>query len=397
LTRRAATGRRGLESVADELRRWLVHRALPLWAGPGFDSANGRFEERLSLRGERISGAPIRLLTQARQIYVYSLAARRHWHDGARALVEKSHASMLRDFYRRDGGDGWIHSILRDGAIADPQRDLYAHAFVLLALASCVEATGRREMLALADETLAFIDRSMRSERSGGYLDALPGDDGLRRQNPHMHLFEALLALWSCSADARYLARAGEMFGLFTSRFFRPDSGILAEYFNAALEPAEGVAGKIAEPGHHYEWIWLLRRFERASGRAVRPYVDALYDHADRHGYDGAGLIVDEVSSDGSHRSGSRRTWPVTEAIKANLTEAALGRPGAEEKAALLGGLLQKHFLTPDPAVGWPAGGWIDRLDEAGIPATDFMPASTLYHVACAIDELERFVHPTAV
>ena len=396
MIRRAATGRPGLESAAEELRQWLVLRALPLWAGPGFDTDNARFEERLSLRGERMPGAPIRLLTQARQIYVYSLATRRRWHDGALELVEEAHASMLRDFYRRDGGDGWIYSVSRDGAIADPQRDLYAHAFVLLALASHVEATGRREALALADETLAFIDLSMRAERSGGYVDAVPGDDGLRRQNPHMHLFEALLALWSCSADARYLARAGEMFGLFTSRFFRPDSGILAEYFNAALEPAEGITGEIAEPGHHYEWIWLLRRFERASGRAVRPYVDALYEHADRHGYDGAGLIVDEVSSDGSQRSRSRRTWPVTEAIKANLTEAALGRPGAEGKAASLGGLLQKHFLTPERG-GCAAGGWIDRLDENGTPATDFMPASTLYHVACAIDELERFVHPTAV
>ena len=374
------------------LCQWLAHRALPLWAGTGFDSENARFEERLSLRGERMPGVPIRLMTQARQIYVYSLAARRQWQDGAQELVEKAYGSMLRGFYRRDGRDGWIHSILRDGTIADPQRDLYAHAFVLLAIASYVEATGRRKALALADETLAFIDGFMRAGQAGGYVDALPPSDGLRRQNPHMHMFEALLALWSCSGEERYLARAGEIFGLFTSHFFRPDSGILAEYFNAALEPAEGIAGTIAEPGHHYEWIWLLRRFERASGRAVRPYVDALFAHADRYGYDSAGLIVDEVLSDGSQRTRSRRTWPVTEAIKANLAEAALGRQDAEGKAAMLAMRLQKFFLTP----GFP-GGWIDRLDENGTPATDFMPASTLYHVACAIDELERFVHPTAV
>lgn len=337
-------------------------------------------------------GVPIRLMTQARQIYVYSLAARRQWYGGAHELVEKAYAAMLRDFYRRDARSGWIHSILRDGTIADPQRDLYAHAFVLLAIASYAQATGRSEALALANETLAFIDGSMRAEQAGGYVDALPPSDGLRRQNPHMHMLEALLALWSCSGEARYLARAGEMFGLFTSRFFRPDSGILAEYFNAALEPAEGVAGKIVEPGHHYEWVWLLRWFERASGRAVGPYVDALYAHADAHGYDGAGLIVDEVLDDGSPLTRSHRTWPVTEAIKANLAEAVLGRARAESKAAALAVQLHKSFLTPDPA-----GGWTDRLDESGAPATDFMPASTLYHVACAIDELDRFVHPTAV
>jgi mannose/cellobiose epimerase-like protein (N-acyl-D-glucosamine 2-epimerase family) len=330
-----------------------------------------------------VPGVPIRLMTQARQIYVYSLAAKRKWYGGAQALVEKAYASMLRDFHRRDDRGGWIYSILRNGAIGDPQRDLYAHAFALLAIASYVEATGKGEALALADETLAFIDGFMRADQAGGYVDAVPPGDGLRRQNPHMHMFEALLALWSCSGEARYLARAGEMFGLFTSRFFRPDSGILAEYFNAALEPAEGISGKIAEPGHHYEWIWLLRRFERASGRAVQPYVDALYAHADANGYDRAGLIVDEVLDDGTQRTRSRRTWPVTEAIKANLTEAALGRSGAESRAAALAVQLGKYFLTADPA-----GGWIDRLDENGAPATDFMPASTLYHLACAIDEM---------
>jgi hypothetical protein len=33
----------------------------------------------------------------------------------------------------------------------------------------------------------------------------------------------------------------------------------------------------------------------------------------------------------------------------------------------------------------------MDRLDEQGRPATDFMPASTLYHVMCMLDELDRF------
>jgi mannose-6-phosphate isomerase len=202
-----------------------------------------------------------------------------------------------------------------------------------------------------------------------------------------MHLFEALLSLWECSGDARYLARAEELFGLFTSRFFRPDPGILGEYFTAALQPADGVAGSLVEPGHHYEWIWLLRRFEQISGRLVQPYVDALYGFADRYGFDGAGLIVDELLVDGSHHARSRRVWPIAESIKANLVEARLGRAQSEGKAASLAVLLRDHFLTSDPA-----GGWHDRLDHNGACLSKFMPASTLYHLACAIDELSQFV-----
>jgi len=375
-----------LKSAAKLLRDWVIDQALPLWADAGFDRDHGRFEERLSLQGERIVDVPLRLMVQARQIYVYALASRRNWHSGARTLVELAYASMLRDFYRRDDHGGWIYSITRGGAIADSQRDLYAHAFVLLAIASYVQLTGKREALVLADDTLEFIDANFRAAKGGGFFEALPIRDPLRRQNPHMHLFEALLALWSSSGDEHYLARAGELFDLFASHFFRADPGILGEYFDASLEPASGIAGSIVEPGHHYEWVWLLRAFERESGRSVQPYADALFAYADLHGYDHAGLIVDEALIDGSHHARSRRIWPVTEAIKANIAEAELGRENSPAKAAALAMRLRTHFLTSKPP-----GGWIDRLDHNGAAAVEFMPASTFYHIACAIDELDRY------
>ncbi len=374
-----------LAVAARRLRAWLVDQALPLWGSTGFDREHGRFEERLDLSGKAIHDVPVRLMVQARQIYAYGLAARRGWHPTGEALVRQAFAAMVRDYRGRDGQAGWIFSVKRDGAVAEARRDLYAHAFALLGIGSYVLATGDRGSLALADETLAFLDQRMRAPQAGGYLDSLPPIDGVRRQNPHMHMFEALLTLWSASADRRYLERAETMFELFRTRFFQPTSGVLCEYFGATLAPAAGVMGRIVEPGHHCEWVWLLRWFERESGKPVDPYVDALYAHAHRHGYDAAGMIVDELLIDGTHCTPSRRLWPVTEAIKANIVEAARGRSGADGRILGLVDQLFDHFLTRDPA-----GGWIDRLDAQGACATDFMPASTLYHLACAIDELDR-------
>lgn len=372
------------EAAAARLRDWAVQQALPLWASAGFDGEHGRFEERLTLQGKRIVDVPIRLMVQARQIYCYGLAARRGWHEGALALVETAFDSMIRDYHRRDGADGWVFAIHRDGGVADGKRDLYAHAFVLLAIASYVRATERREALRVADDTLAYLDRNLRAP-AGGYLDAMPPADALRRQNPHMHLLEGLLALWSVSGEDRYLVRAEEMFELFCARFFQHEFGVLTEYFDAKLKPARGVTGQITEPGHHYEWIWLLRWFERETRRNVEPYVDALYAHADSHGYDDKGLIVDEVLVDGTVRTPSHRVWPITEAIKANVTEATLGRLGAGAKVVALADVLFGRFLTHAPV-----GGWLDRLDAAGKPAIDFMPASTLYHILCTIDHLHQ-------
>jgi mannose/cellobiose epimerase-like protein (N-acyl-D-glucosamine 2-epimerase family) len=376
-----------LQPAAFRLRTWAIEQALPLWASAGFDRRHGRFEERLSLGGERISDVPLRLMVQARQIHSFGLAARRGWYLEARPLIEEAYASMVRDFHRRDGGDGWVFSIDPAGAVVDATRDLYAHAFVLLGIACYVQATGKRDALQLADATIAYIDRHLSAPRGGGYLDSSVAGDAIRRQNPHMHMFEGLIALWMASSEARYLKRAEGIFELFRTRFFLADKSILAEYFDADLRPAKGQSGEIFEPGHHYEWIWLLRSFERASAHDAQAYVDALYGHADKHGYDEMGLIVDEMLADGRVLTASHRTWPVTEAIKANVVEASYGRKAASAKAARLVGVLFNQFLKAAPP-----GGWIDRLNERGNPSTDFMPASTLYHILGAVDELERSV-----
>jgi mannose/cellobiose epimerase-like protein (N-acyl-D-glucosamine 2-epimerase family) len=376
-----------LQDAAAQLRRWAIDQGLPLWATVGFDRQHGRFHERLTLQGVPVADVPVRVLVQGRQVYAYGLAARRGWHPEARKLTEQAFASMIRDYHRRDGRDGWVFSIERNGDVADARRDLYSHAFVLLAAGAYLQATGDRSALKVADDTLAYLDAELRAPRGGGYLEGDPAGNAPRRQNPHMHLFEGLLTLWSGSRDRRYLVRAEVIFELFAAHFFLPGPGVLCEYFDEELKPAAGVAGRIVEPGHHYEWIWLLRWFERESGRSVGPYVDRLFEHADTYGYDKDGLIVDEALIDGSHHLPSHRTWPVTEAIKANVVEAAAGRPHAGGRALALANVLLERFLTREPA-----GGWIDRLDEHGRWATDFMPASTLYHVMCAVDEFDRFV-----
>lgn len=377
------TGSR-LRSAGATLEDWLQGAALPLWATSGFNERYGRFEERLDLWGRPLMDVPLRLMVQARQIHVYSMAAERGWYAGALERVERAFEAFQRNYHRRDGGDGWIFSVTQEGAVVDATRDLYGHAFVLLAIASYTRVTGGRSALALADETLAFLDREMKAP-AGGYGETLPPRRGPRRQNPHMHLFEALLALWEASADDRYRDRADELLGLFETHFFQRTAGVVLEYFDDTLLPAAGSPGNIVEPGHLYEWCWLLRAHQRATrGRGSASIIDALYEYADRHGQDGDGLIVDELSVDGSVATPSRRLWPMTEAIRCNVSEAAAGRPEAAGKAATLAARMSERFLTSQ-------GGWKDRLDRTGTPVDQSMPASSLYHVVGAIDALSNF------
>jgi mannose/cellobiose epimerase-like protein (N-acyl-D-glucosamine 2-epimerase family) len=81
----------------------------------------------------------------------------------------------------------------------------------------------------------------------------------------------------------------------------------------------------------------------------------------------------------------SRRSWPHTEALKANIVEGEMGRESCDAKAALCAERLMNRF------VGRPVrGGWIDHIDEAGNPIVTMIPASTLYHIFLAGTEALR-------
>jgi len=373
-----------LHAALPEILTWAKQDALPFWGSAGVDHARGGFHERLDLSGKPILDVPKRLMAQGRQLYVYCHAGLLGWYPDSRKLADRCVEYMLGSFYRRDGAPGWVHSLAPDGHIANPLRDTYAHAFALLGLAWYHRLSGDAQILKIVDATIAYLDEAVSADR-GGYRDSVPAVDAIRRQNPHMHLFESFIALYQATKQPKYLARGAEIFGVFSARFFRPDHGWLCEYLTQDLDPLPGDRGQISEPGHHYEWVWLLRQFQKESGREVGSYCKALYDHADRFGWDGQGYIVDEVASTGRVLKPSRRSWPHTEGLKANVVEGERGRPGCDEKAVRC---LQR---LKDSYVGRPvAGGWIDHVDHTGRPLVTMMPASTLYHLICALTEAAR-------
>jgi mannose/cellobiose epimerase-like protein (N-acyl-D-glucosamine 2-epimerase family) len=370
-------------SVA-RLKRWVVDEALPLWGETGFDAPRGSFVERLTFEGSPLLSAPRRAMVQARQIYVFSHAALLGWRpEGKAAALEAAHRLIDR-YHGVDGSHGWVFSVHPDGAIHDAKRDFYAHSFALFGLAWAYKLSPEPRFLAAALDTLNVLDQHFESP-TGGYHTALPGVASQREQNPHMHLFEAMLAWFEATGREMFLARAAELYGMMAARFFQHKTGILAEYFDGSWNPRDGIDGRICEPGHHFEWSWLLRRYAALSGRGDSPVAHALKAFGDRYGYDFEGFVVDQLLDDGRVHRTSRRCWPHTEAIKAEVAAAETGDGQAPARAAHAIDRLMGAFL------GRPvAGGWIDHVDATGAPIVDSMPASTLYHVFLAAAEADR-------
>lgn len=374
------------DAIAD-CSRWLSERALPLWASSGFDERSDAFEEQLDFSGTPVTGVARRLMVQGRQVSVYAAAALSGVFPEGAALALRAARSMIDNYFERDGAPGWAFSSDRSGRLVNAKRDLYAHAFAIFALAWATRLDQDRSFEAAIAGTLGFLDRDLTDNVSGGCWDCLPRPDALRRQNPHMHLFEAYLALYETTGRDDVLERCRKLHELAFSRFFDPLSGTIREYYDDRwiVYPAPG-AGSV-EPGHLFEWAWLLRRFEAASGLNQDDPICSLIAAALRAGFDVTrGRVVDEIGEDGRVRSESSRSWPHAEALKALSEETKLGHYDYSEIVASILTRLRGVYC-----VDRLDGGWVDHVDASDNPISRTMPASTLYHVYFGIAAVDAF------
>jgi len=166
---------------------------------------------------------------QARQVYCFAKAAQLGWYPEGREIALRGLEYLLQKAKSPDGQPGFVHLLGPDGATLNPLRDTYDHAFVLLALASAYALDRDAQIRAEIDSLIVFLDTKLRSPH-GGFLEGWPASMP-RRQNPQMHLFEAMIAAFDATHDAAFQNRAGELFALFVSSFYDNQKHVLGEYF----------------------------------------------------------------------------------------------------------------------------------------------------------------------
>lgn len=368
------------------LTHWLASQALPLWSTVGVDRSAGGFFEKIDLNGHPVV-EPRRARVVARQIYVFATAARHGWLPGADELA----AHGLRFLFERMRlADGTIAaSVLADGSVVQGAFDLYEHAFVLFALAAA--SRGRPERTALRTEAEAILGcmRAGWSHPVRGLEEARPRSLPLK-SNPHMHLLEAALGWVEISdgaAASPWLALAAEIAELCVERFIGAH-GAVQEYFDGDWRPISAGPGQAVEPGHQFEWAWLLFRWAQIGGsQAAREAGQRLLQIGETHGVDPVrGVAVDRLAVDLTVTDATAKLWPQTERIKAWRAARTAGnasqRSEAPDRLAAAIGGLSNYILD------WPRGLWHEQMDAAGKFQPQHCKASSLYHIVCAIEML---------
>lgn len=359
-----------LEAASLWYDRWLRTNALPLWWSVGADHERGGFIEALSVAGDPRPAAR-RGRVQGRQVYVFTTAGELGWAGPWKQAAQHGLDYAFRCFRRPDGLFRKLVSI--EGEPLDDGAAVYDQAFALLGMAMLHRAGGDgRDLPAEAARTRAALE-SLRDPKLG-FRET---DDHPNQSNCHMHILEASLA-WVEAGQADWGALADEIAEMALSTFIDPAEGFLREFFDENWKPAPGDDGRRVEPGHQFEWSWLMSRWGKLRGR--QDALDAarkLFEHGKR-GVDARGIAVNALWDDLTVWDPEARLWPQTEYLKAAL---ALGEE-ADALAAANG--LWLYLQTP------AAGVWYDKLRPDGTFVEEPAPASSFYHIICAISELSR-------
>jgi mannose-1-phosphate guanylyltransferase/mannose-6-phosphate isomerase len=344
--------------------RWLRTSALPLWWTLGADHVRGGFHEALTPEGAPVE-APRRSRVQTRQTFVYATAGLMGWQGPWRQAAWHGMTYFL-DRYRRP--DGLFRALVSEaGEPLDETAALYDQAFALLAMATLNAADPGHVDLAAEGRRLLQALQALRHP-AGGFRE-----EGAHpfQANAHMHLLEAAMAWAEAGGGPEWQALAAEIVELALTRLIDADGGYLREFFDADWTPAPGEDGRLIEPGHQFEWAWLLARWSQMTGepRAL-PAARRLYA-AGLKGVDPArGVAINALNDDFTARDPAARLWPQTEWLKAALIfgEDALAPASA----------LALYLDTP------ATGAWRDL----NLPADEFRaepaPASSFYHIAVA-------------
>ena len=328
-----------------------------------------------------------------RMSHVYSIGKLLS-HEGSMELVNEALKGIRGELHDTKNG-GWFPGVSADGSIL-PNKQCYAHAFVILAAASgvLIKAEGASELL---KEALELYDKKFWNEEEGLSCDTWNTEftvcDSYRGLNANMHTVEAFLAVADVTSDEKYRVRAGRIIDHVIS-WASCNNWRIPEHFTSTWEadlecnkdrPADQFKPYGATPGHGIEWArlitqWATSTYELGSDSCSK-YVDAacnLFNRAisDAWNTDGAPGIVYTTDWEGNAVVYDRMHWTLAEAIN---TSAVLYRATKDSKYADNYATFMEYLDMK--VLDHKNGSWFHQLDmNNNVIGTVWPGKSDIYH-----------------
>ncbi|UWF49942.1 AGE family epimerase/isomerase [Pseudomonas sp. N3-W] len=349
---------------------------VPLWQGPGWNAEMALPYEALDAMHQPLPAQRYRAMACARQLYLFSSLIGQV--PGAQERAAALFRSLQQHFHDAEHG-GWFYSIDPQGAPLDPRKDLYTHAFILFACAHYWDKVREPRVESVLNATLEILAQRFAIE-GGLYEACLERDwsslDTGPLQNPLMHLAEAFLAIVSVREDAAVEHALVELCTGMQKQFVDPRENVL-------MEKPLGAVDNWFEPGHQFEWYFLLESSPLLRDSRLHRSLSRAFECTEQLGVveeNGAVRAMLDLDSDPRRpRDSTQRIWAQAEYLRA-LTL----RPGSETTVLRQLQALQQRFLHD--------AGWYECRDEEGEVSRKDMPSTTPYHLATCYRGLADFL-----
>ena len=315
-------------------------------------------------------------------------------HEGSGELIDAALKGLNGELKDTEHG-GWYPAVAADGTPL-PEKQCYAHAFVILAASSALIA-GREGAKELLEEALAAYDRFFWNEEEGLARDTWNTEftvlDDYRGLNANMHTVEAFLAAADCAGREEYRVRAGRIIDHVIG-WASKNNWRIPEHFSSSWEPdlecnkdrpADQFKPYGATPGHGLEWGRLITQWAvSACGEdkdALAHYTDAaeqLFLRAVEDGWNADGNPGFAYTTDweGKPVVHDRMHWVLAEAIN---TAATLYRVTGKSVYADWYAVFEEYL--DDKVVDHVNGSWFHQMDrENHVIGTVWPGKNDLYH-----------------
>lgn len=332
-----------------------------------------------------------------RMAHVYSMGSFLK-HEGSEALIDAALKGLSGELYDKENG-GWYAGLTADDEVL-PNKQCYAHAFVILAGTSALLA-GRPGAKELLDKALAVYDEKFWNEEEGLSCDTWNTEftilDTYRGINANMHTVEAFLAAADVLENETYRKRAGRIIERVVE-WAKDNNWRIPEHFTEEWmpdlecnkeKPDDQFKPYGATPGHGLEWARLIIQWATSSDKEslfVDYYItiaENLYNTAiaDAWNSDGNPGIVYTTDWEGKPIVHDRMHWTLAEAIN---SAAVLYRVTKKQKYADDYEMFMEYL--DDKVLDHVNGSWFHQLDAHNhVIGTVWPGKSDIYHALQAV------------
>lgn len=345
-----------------------------LWQGPGWNTELALPYEALDAQGQPLPAQRYRAMACARQLYLFSslIGDARHPYAAERAAA--LFRSLNKHFHDAEHG-GWFYSVDAKGAPLDTRKDLYTHAFIVFACAHYWRQVQEPLVESTLNAALEVIGQYFADDQDLYHAElaqdwSLLGSGPL--QNPLMHLTEALLAVLQAREDEHTEHALLALTDAMLQHFVEPKQGVL-------LEKPLGSADNWFEPGHQYEWLFLLNSTERLRQHPLEKALRRAVAFSQNHGLASNGGVLASLDAQGQVLDRTQRIWAQSEHLRALCIE-----PGtAQALQDALTGFAERYLHQT---------GWHESIGADGRVNRHDMPSTTAYHLLTGYQALAAYL-----